>query len=80
MEGGELKRERYRWVAGEKGQMASPPECVCVYVCVAANYSWRLACGLQNLVCRHHFNLFGHSFTNPYMHGSRGHTISKAFT
>ena len=30
MEGGELRRERYRCVAGEKGQMASPPESACM--------------------------------------------------
>lgn len=29
MEGEELGRGSYRCVAGEKGQMVSPPECVC---------------------------------------------------
>lgn len=33
MEGRELKRERYRCVSGQKGQMVSPLECVCVCVC-----------------------------------------------
>lgn len=38
-------------------------------VCVATSSCWKLALRLQNLVCRHHFNGFGHNFMSPVWGG-----------
>lgn len=53
MRGGDLRRERYRGCQWEKTQ-----KCFHWRVCVATSYCWKLAFGLQNLVCGHHFNFF----------------------
>lgn len=55
MRGGHLRREKYRCATGKRA-----------LECMATSYSGKLAFGLQNLVCRHNFNSFGHNFINPY--------------
>lgn len=73
MEGRDMRMERCRCVTGEKAQMASLSDSMCV----ATNCCWRLTFGLHPSF-RRDFNGFGGNCADPYE--SAEHTISQVFT